>query len=273
MCKYLKICSAWALSTITIIFTFIPEKCFSQYKLPINVSEEVHIILNRILTYIIVFVISAVLYQWYLQTRKKVTIKGKNYRIQIEYGDLLQKHDYKKVISFDECFTTIVGPAPSDVNADSICGQFLQSHPISTQEMQLLIDKAHLKPMRSKSKFQSKTRYESGKLVPYNDFLLMSFAKLNENGRGEMNHDDFIECLSLLWKEIDTHYGQKNVCISILGSGVTYMGDESLSQQKLLDIIIASYKLSAHKIKLPYQLFIICKESDDFSLNKIGESI
>lgn len=127
--------------------------------------------------------------------------------------------------------------------------------------------------MRSKSKFQSKTRYESGKLVPYNDFLLMSFAKLNENGRGEMNHDDFIECLSLLWKEIDTHYGQKNVCISILGSGVTYMGDESLSQQKLLDIIIASYKLSAHKIKLPYQLFIICKESDDFSLNKIGESI
>lgn len=45
----------------------------------------------------------------------------------------------------------------------------------------------------------------------------------------------------------------------ILGSGVTRMGDESLTQQKLLDIIIESYKLSAQKLKPPCQLHIICK--------------
>ena len=76
-----------------------------------------------------------------------------------------------------------------------------------------------------------------------------------------------------LWREIEMYYGQKDVALPILGSGVTRMGDDSLNQQKLLDIIIASYKLSSHKIKKPYQLRIVCKESDDFSLNRVGESV
>ena len=47
--------------------------------------------------------------------------------------------------------------------------------------------------------------------------------------------------------------------------------DTILNTQYLLDMIIASYKLSAHKIKLPYKLHIVCRKEDDFSLNKIGE--
>lgn len=90
---------------------------------------------------------------------------------------------------------------------------------------------------------------------------------------GELTHNEFLDCLSVLWKEIDKYYGQMDVCMPILGSGVTRMGDESLTQQKLLDIIIESYKLSAHKLKPPCQLHIICKKRDDFSLNKIGETI
>lgn len=273
MSKFLQKCNTWALGAITIIFTFVPESCFSQCKLLEKCSNEANIILNRLLTYIVVFALSALFNFLYIYFRKKITIKGTNYNIQIKYGDLLQSNDCKKVISFDECFTTSVGAAPSDVNANSVCGQFLQEHPLSAQEMQLLIENAHLKPERSKSKFQGKVRYESGKLVPYNDFLLMSFAKLNGSGSGEMTRDEFLDCLSILWTEIEKYYGQEDVCIPILGSGVTHMGDESLTQQKLLDIIIESYKLSAHKIKHPCQLHIICKESEGFSLNRIGETL
>ena len=77
----------------------------------------------------------------------------------------------------------------------------------------------------------------------------------------------------MLWSEIDKHYGQQDVCIPILGSGITRMDDTTLMQQELLDIIIASYKLSASKIKKPNKLIIVCKRSDDFSLYKIGEYI
>lgn len=203
--------------------------------------------------------------------RKRITIKGDSYSIQVEYGNLFEISDCKKVVAFDECFTTKVGDNPSDVNSDSVCGQFLQSHPI--ENMQSLIDSVNLKPAKGKSKFQGKTKYESGKLVPFEDYLLLSFAKLNSGGSGELTRDEFLECLSILWREIEMYYGQKDVALPILGSGVTRMGDDSLNQQKLLDIIIASYKLSSHKIKKPYQLRIVCKESDDFSLNRVGESV
>ena len=87
------------------------------------------------------------------------------------------------------------------------------------------------------------------------------------------SYDEFLDCLSLFWKEIDKYYGQNDVCISILGSGLTRIGDTSFTKQEFLDIIIGSYRLSRHKIKSSYKLHIVYKESDDLFLNKIGENI
>ena len=176
-------------------------------------------------------VLTVAISAWWLHHRKRITIKGDSYSIQVEYGNLFEISDCKKVVAFDECFTTKVGDNPSDVNSDSVCGQFLQSHPI--ENMQSLIDSVNLKPAKGKSKFQGKTKYESGKLVPFEDYLLLSFAKLNSGGSGELTRDEFLECLSILWREIEMYYGQKDVALPILGSGVTRMGDDSLNQQKL----------------------------------------
>src|SRR5699024_7835521 len=122
-------------------------------------------------------------------------------------------------------------------------------------------------------KYKNKVRYESGKLVPRGEYLLMAFAKLDEIGKGELTRDELLDGLSVLWEEIDTYYAQKDICIPILGSGITRIKGESLTQQQLLEIIIASYRLSSHKIKSPYKLRIVCKKHDDFYLNKIGENI
>ena len=85
-----------------------------------------------------------------------------------------------------------------------------------------------------------------------------------------------MECLSILWEEIDKYYGQQDVCIPILGAGLTRFdggSGASIPQQELLDMIIWSYKLSSHKIKAPYKLRIICRRSEDFSLDKIDSQI
>lgn len=139
--------------------------------------------------------------------------------------------------------------------------------------MQILISNGQLSPSKSNSKYQKKKRYASGKLIPKDHFLLMAFAKLDKDGLGWISRDELLDCLSMLWKEINKYHGQKNVCIPILGSGVTRMDNVFLTQQELLDIIIGSYKLSAHKIKLPCELYIVCKKRDEFSLNKIGENL
>jgi hypothetical protein len=61
--------------------------------------------------------------------------------------------------------------------------------------------------------------------------------------------------------------------IPILGAGITRIDGStgaSIPQQELLDMIIWSYKLSSHKIKT--KLRIICKRSDDFSLDKVDSN-
>lgn len=271
MIELIKKSIAWALSIISGVFTVVPESFFAKIKLLSSASDELNIILIRVLTFILVLIGVVIIVAWRLSRRESVQIKGNNYSIQIEYGDLFKMSSCKKVISFDECFTTSVGDSPSDIKRGSVCGQYLEANPI--QDMQKLIDAAKLKPLKSKSKYQKKVRYESGKLVPNGDYLLMAFAKLDEQGLGELTRDEFLDGLSTLWKEIDKYYGQEDVCIPILGSGITRMKGESLTQQQLLDIIIASYRLSSHKIKSPHQLHIVCQKQEDFSLNKIGQSM
>lgn len=271
MLKFLRKSNTWALSIITFIFSLIPESIFGKCKLLLNASGEENVVLARVLVFIAVLSLSIIINAIYLFFRRSIHIKGNNYSIQIKYGDLFRTRSCKKVIPFDECFTTSVGNAPSDINPDSICGQYLKGNPI--QNMQSLIDNIQLKPAKSKSKYQNKERYNSGKLVPHGDYLLMAFAKLNKSGLGILSRNEFLDCLSTLWEEIDKYYGQKDVCIPVLGSGVTRMDGTSLTQQELLDIIIGSYRLSACKIKYPYKLYIVCKKRDDFSLNKIGESM
>lgn len=273
MINLLKRSGPWALSIVTVVFTFVPETVFGKCKFS-DASDEINIILTRVLTFIAILVLSIIINALYLWKRKSVCIKGHNYSIRVEYGDLFEMSACKKVITFDECFTTKVGTSPSDVKLNSICGQYLTKYPMQAQDMQNLIDAAQLKPAKGKSKYQNKVRYDSGTLVPKDDYLLMAFARLDADGLGKFfSRDEFLECLSLLWKEIDKYYGQEDVCISILGSGLTRIGDALLTQQELLDIIIGSYRLNSHKIKSPYQLHIVCKEMAGFSLNKIGEKI
>ncbi len=182
MNKFLEICSGIASTLISIAFLFIPENLFEKYKFMPNMSDEINIIVNRIVFILGIIIISIAVSLIYMYLRKKIKIKGKNYIIQIEYGDINKIKKYKKVINFDECYTTTVGNAPSDIKPTSICGQYLLKNP--NININQLIHNANLKASKTKSKFQGKVRYDSGKLVPNGEYLLMAFAKLDKNGLG-----------------------------------------------------------------------------------------
>ena len=271
MIKLLKVSVQWTLSIVAGCFTLIPEAIFGEIQLIGFFSKEVNIILVRILMTVIVLIFMMILYKLWERFNNSVKITGRNYSIKVEYGDLFKMNKCKKVIAFDECFTSKVGDAPADIKPNSICGQYIKMSQI--RNMKSIIERAELKPVESRSKYQSKERYASGQLVPNGEYLLMAFAKLNKDGLGEMTYDEFLDCLSVLWMEIDKYYAQQDVCIPILGSGITRIKDTNLTSQELLDLIIGSYKLSSHKIKSPYQLHIVCKKNKDFSLSKIGDSI
>lgn len=258
--------SSIAYAIATAVFAIVPEKIFLSFKLCNVWSDAINIMLNRLLTGIIIIVLVNLAYYTYYKNRKCVFVKGNNFSIKIEYGDILRIVDGKKIIAFDECFTTHVGESPSDVKEESVCGQYLKIYPISN--IQDLINSAGIKPLDDKSAFNSHIRYKTGTLVPNGEFLLMAFTKLDVYGRSCMTYEDYINCLDTLWEQIDLYHGTKDIYITILGSNITRFNTE-LTQQELLDIMIASYRLSPMKLHIPYQLHIVCKKREGFSINNV----
>lgn len=282
--KAIKRSSTWALSFVVTIFAFVPENVFSyvhtfleKFVCSFDIIckycpvSSVCIVCNRILLVLIIWLIASVICWACFNFRKSVTIENNDSRIIVQYGDILKVDNCKKVINFDECYTTEVGQSPHQVKPTSLCGQYLSVNP--TINISLLLEQAQIIPARAKSKYQRKDRYESGTILPNGDDLLLAFVPLNESGLGVFpSYKDYVDSLSLLWQEIDKYYCQKDVCVPILGSGVSRFGDgsgKSFSQQELLDIMIWSYKVSPYKLKKPCKLRIVCKKSGDFSLNEI----
>ncbi len=255
-------------------YKFIPEEYIIQYEFLLNIGTPcINIIICRVLCILIVWILSSFLYILILKAKIWTTIKGNNYSIKIEYGNILKKKKCKRVINFDECFTTKVSDATADIKPASLCGQYLSAHP--HLDVQKLIDDAHITPETTKSKYQQKTRYPLGTIVPNGDDLLLAFVRLDEKGKGRFFlRDEYLACLNNLWKELVNHYAEKDVCVPILGAGSTAFdggSGASLSQQELLDMMIWSYRLSSYKIKHPYKLRIICRRNDNFSINDISK--
>lgn len=281
--KFIKKTITGAFAAITGIFMFVPEKFFQSDNWLTEEMlqkctwianwdvEAINTVLSRLRCFLIVIAISAFLNLIWLLIRKWVTIRGDNYTIRVEYGNIFKTKKCKRIINFDECFTTKVGAGIADIKPTSICGQYLLANP--ELDMPKLIESAHISPARSKSKYQGKTRYDSGTIVPNGEDLLMAFARLDERGKGRFfSRDEYLECLNLLWIELENYYGDQDVCVPILGAGITSFdggSGASISQQDLLDLMIWSYELSSHKIKAPHKLRIICKRNAGFSIDKI----
>lgn len=258
--------STAAYGIISSIFMLVPEDVFKIGFIQCKWPDSSIIIVNRIILTIFVVVLANIAYYYWRRHRQSVTIEDDNISIEIEYADILKISKGKKVINFDECFTTTVGTRPQDIKPDSVCGQYLTAHPI--EDMQSLIQASNVSPS-GVSQYNNMPKYEHGTLVPKEDYLLMAFAKLDKNGIAKMTYAQYMDCLCKLWQQIDLHHGTDDVYIPILGSKIVRFVDKDLSQQELLDIIIASYRLSSHKMKKPFTLHIVCKERDGFSLNDI----
>ena len=278
------VCSALSLGCVLI--SFVPEKLFATIQvIPFAfvkkylgecgfIAKNIDAI-NILLVKLIVLFVSTIIFisiaKCYLLYRKKIIIRGEKYEIVVEYGDILTEKNSKKVIGFDECFTTNVSDRVPDIKHSSICGKYLRMNP--DLNIQSLLTKHNIIPAKRKSEYNKQICYEPGTLVPNGDFLLMAFARLNKDGLAFFDsHEDYLDCLSHLWKEIDKYYCQQDVSIPILGSGLTRIGrtpGDSPSKQDLLNWIILSYKISPYKLKRPYKLHIVCNKSKNFSINAI----
>ena len=257
--------STLAYAIMSGVLAFVPEEVFKYGFIHCEWPDSSIVIVNRILLLLLVFTVSNIIYYCFRKNRRSVTLSDRTTNIQVGYGNICEIRNGKKVINFDECYTTTVGTRPGDIKPDSVCGQYLEKHPI--EDLQPILNQTGIKP-KGKSKFCNKASYEPGILVPKDDFLLMAFAKLDKNGLGRHTYESYLECLDKLWEQIDLYHGTDDVYIPILGSRITRF-EKDLTQQELLDIMIASYRLYPKKLKTPNSLHIVCKEREGFCLNDV----
>lgn len=272
MSKFLKRSSALGLSIATTVLTFVPDSIIGSVKISDKWTDEKNLLFDRIGILVVAFLLSVILIGIFNLIRSKAKVKGKGYCIQVEYGNLFKCKNCQRVIPFDECFTTTIGNAPHEIKATSICGQYLMNN--TNLNVQELIANARLEPDEDKSKYNDQIKYRSGSLVPNGDDLLLAFAKLDGNGRGYFpTREAYLNSLTVMWSEIHKYYRQKDVCIPVLGGGITSIGETTPTQQELVDLIIESYRLFSQKIQNPQKLRIVCRRKDDISLSRIGEAI
>lgn len=267
MFKHIKRIGMITTSIISLVFTVVPESLFGLIRLYSKAPIEYNIVINRIIVFVFVGLMVAFFYILYIRFRPSVVIKRKNYRIKVSYGDIFKIKNAKKVIPFDECYTTSVGDSPAQVKPSSICGQYLTK--CEESDIKQIVDSISKRSPTGKSCYNAQDCYTSGTIIPNGEYLLLAFAKLDSDGLGYIKYEEYLDCLFLLWKELDKYYAQSNICIPILGSGITRFRDAELTQQELLSIIIKSYELNRRKLKLPAKLHIICNKSDGFSLSHI----
>lgn len=257
--------SSIACGIISFIFMILPDGLFTHGILPCEWDETWIVVVNKFCLCVTIFLVSSIIYINHRKKRKSVSIASRTYEIVVQYGDITDIKTGKKIIHFDECFTTTVGERPEDIKADSVCGQYLTKH--RNDNIPLLIEKVSKTPS-GKSKFKDTPCFASGTIIPNGEFLLMAFAKLDEKGLGHLTYNEFLDCLDVLWEQIDEYRGTDDIYVPILGSRITRF-DRELTQQDLLNIMIASYRLHPKKIKLPNKLHIVCQEREGFSLNDI----
>lgn len=257
--------STVAYAIMSAILAFVPEDMFKCGFIPCEWPDTTIIVLNRIWLFILIFVTVKIIYNFLRSRRNSVTLSDKTMTIKIEYGDLYEIKQGKKVIHFDECYTTTVGDKPEDIKPNSVCGQYLTRYPID--DMQSLLADAGIRST-SNSQYKNKSSYTPGTIVPRGDFLLMAFAKLDGKGRGNLKYDEYLAALNKLWEQVDCYHGTDDVYVPVLGSRITRF-DKDLTQQELLDIMISSYRLSTRKLRNPNTLHIVCTKRDGFSLNNI----
>lgn len=255
---------SWPLKFIVIIFTFVPAGCIDNFKYGISFIEGYEPIVNRIIILLVIWFANKT-FNWICGS---VQLNGTNYKIEVKYGDIFKIKNSKKVIPFTECYTTKIGDGPNEIKEKSICGQFLILDNID--KIRETVSNNENMKNKSLSKYKKLPCYESGVLIPYNKYLLMAFSKLNENGLAEMTYKEYVKSLFKLWEEIDKYYGDDDVCVPIIGSGRTRIGDKKYTKQDLVEIIIMTYKLSRHKLKSSNKLIIVCRRND-INLNKVDQ--
>lgn len=253
--------------TYATIFFEIPD----EYKNKINIFISVSLVLVGI--YFVIWIRA--------NKMESIKLKINGSTVEVKVGDIFEEQELK-VISFNECFDTIVDD--DIISSSSLNGIFINKIlNESLEEFDNEIDK-YLSNKKNKEctiindrTVGKKKKYPLGTICKYkNEYLFTALTEFDEQNKAGVLLKDYVYALLNFWSEIDRVYAGKSVSIPLLGSGQTRIIDKiDISDQELLELLIWTFKVSRIKIRYPSKISIVIygENKDKINFYKLKELV
>lgn len=147
----------------------------------------------------------------------KTSINGKP--VEIKAGDLFAEKGWK-VIPFNDRYDTQVDDVI--IAHNSLNGKMIDSYVKDLKALNDTIltaqnDASELKPKT----IGGKTVFPLGRLISYNDFLMLSFSHFDKQNRAFIEIGEYEQMLIRMWSEMRRVYAAKHIVLPLIGSGIT----------------------------------------------------
>ena len=198
----------------------------------------------------------------------KTTINGKH--VDIKTGDLFVEKGLK-VIPFNDRYDTQVDDVI--IAHNSLNGKMIDSYVDNLDSLNDTIkaaanDTSELKP----TTVGDKTVFPLGRLIAYNDFLMLSFSHFDKQNRAYIGIGEYEQMLICMWSEMRRVYAAKHIVIPLIGSGITTIaGMPQKNYTEMLKCILCTLRSSNFQPDQGISIVLTKEAMEKIDLNIIKE--
>ena len=196
--------------------------------------------------------------------RRPVSLSVNGNQIEIKTGDIFTEKGLK-LIPFNEYFDTTVDDVI--ISKSTLNGIFLTQYIDDIDALKKSIENAaNQKTELTAEKANGRLKYPLGRIILYNEYLLLSFSHFNKQNEAHIDVVDYEQCLFRMWNEIRRTYSGRAIVIPLIGSGITtFDGINKKDNISLLKCILCTLKSSG--VQLNNKVTIILTESVQKTIN------
>ncbi|MDR2544897.1 MAG: DUF6430 domain-containing protein [Methanobrevibacter sp.] len=246
--------------------------------LPFNLAELFSFEIIMIIWLVSVIGTLSILYFiiWQINKRRQsISFKINNTAFEIKSGDIFDEKNSLKVIPFNEYFDTDI--EKGIISEKTLNGIFINRF---YKNSKFELDKAisnSLEEQKLPHKHNSdrnngkQDSYKLGTIAKIDkDYLLTALTHFDQDNNAQIEINEYFSFLMIFWHEIYKLYDGEDITMPIFGNGRTrfkFSGNNTnINSQKLIDLIIWTFKLSNIKLDSKITIIISDKNKDDINL-------
>ena len=223
---------------------------------------------------LIVFFTIVAIFSWiYLTLSRHMeytsTINGRP--IKIKKGNIFEEKGMK-VIPFNERFDTKVDDII--ISHDSLNGQMIDRYVDNIDDLNQIIESENIRNSKLKPiKKNGKNVFPLGRIIPYKEFLLLSFSHFNDENIAYIGTGEYEHLLINMWNEIRRTYAGKPIVMPLIGSGITTINGEQIKNYtELLRCILCTLRSSKFQAKQGITITVTEEILNNIDMNEIKEA-